>query len=131
MKIESLKGFFADGTSLDVLRLDLPDPLTGGNKSFKLKYNILEMKSSGLKKLVTFGGAFSNHIAAVAAAGKKENIQTTGIIRGDELAKDSNAVLKFASSCGMDFHFVSREKYRERNNSGFLESILQNRRMDQ
>jgi 1-aminocyclopropane-1-carboxylate deaminase len=123
--MQTLEDFFGKENSLDVLRLDLPDPLTGGNKSFKLKYNIREMKSSGLNKLVTFGGAFSNHIAAVAAAGKKENIQTVGIIRGDELNKDSNAVLKFAASCGMNFHFVSREKYRERNDPDFLKNILE------
>lgn len=126
MRIETLEDFFGNGNSLDILRLDLPAPLSGGNKSFKLNYNIRAMKEAGLNTLVTFGGAFSNHIAAVANAGKKEKIKTIGIIRGNELNENSNAVLKFASQCGMEMFFVSREKYRERNEPGFIEAIFSN-----
>lgn len=125
-QIDVLENFFGDGedNSLAVLRLDLPDPLSGGNKSFKLKYNLEEMKRLGFNKLITFGGAFSNHIAAVANAGKKNNFETIGIIRGNELDNNSNTVLKFASSCGMKLVFISREDYRKRNDSEFIDELL-------
>jgi 1-aminocyclopropane-1-carboxylate deaminase len=124
-RIDVLHDFFDDGNSLAVLRLDLPDPLAGGNKSFKLKYNLEEMKWRRLNRLLTFGGAFSNHIAAVANAGRKNNFETTGIIRGDELNADSNAILKYASGCGMKLIFVSREEYRRRNDPEFIDELLQ------
>jgi 1-aminocyclopropane-1-carboxylate deaminase len=108
---------------VDILRLDLPDPVTGGNKTFKLKYNVEEMRRQGLNRLLTFGGAFSNHIAAVAAAGKRNGFETAGIIRGEELNEDSNAVLKFAASCGMKLVFVSRENYRRRNEEDFCKIL--------
>jgi 1-aminocyclopropane-1-carboxylate deaminase/D-cysteine desulfhydrase-like pyridoxal-dependent ACC family enzyme len=95
-----------------VLRLDLIHPFISGNKWYKLKYNLEEFHRLGKEYLVTFGGAFSNHIVATAAAGKEFGIKTIGIIRGEELNKNSNAVLQFASACGMELVFVSREEYR-------------------
>ncbi len=124
--IQILPGFFNElsGNSLSILRLDLPDPLSGGNKSFKLKYNLEEMERLGFKKLLTFGGAFSNHIAAVATAGLKKNIATIGIIRGDELHANSNSVLKYATQCGMNLIFVSRDEYRKRNDQEFCKMLI-------
>ncbi len=124
-QIDILQDFFGDGHSLSVLRLDLPDPLSGGNKSYKLKYNLEEMQRLGLNTLITFGGAFSNHVAAVATAGKNFGFETIGIIRGDELNADSNAVLKHATSCGMKTVFISREDYRKRNDPDFINELLQ------
>lgn len=124
-QIDLLSNFWNDGDSLAVLRLDLPDPLAGGNKSFKLKYNLEEMKWRGLNRLLTFGGAFSNHIAAVANAGKQNKFETVGIIRGEELNTDSNAVLKYAAACGMKLGFISREDYRRRNDPEFINELLQ------
>jgi 1-aminocyclopropane-1-carboxylate deaminase len=121
---EQFTGSIGQAASLSILRLDLPDPLSGGNKSFKLKYNLVEMKRLGYNKLLTFGGAFSNHIAAAAHAGRKNNFETIGIIRGDELDKDSNTVLKYASECGMKLIFVSREEYRKRNDVQFIEELM-------
>jgi 1-aminocyclopropane-1-carboxylate deaminase len=121
-RIEQFTGIA--GETLSILRLDLPDPLSGGNKSFKLKYNLVEMNRLGHSRLLTFGGAFSNHIAAVANAGRKNNFETIGIIRGDELRQDSNAVLKYATECGMKLIFVSREEYRKRNDAEFIEELL-------
>ncbi|HEU4717567.1 MAG TPA: pyridoxal-phosphate dependent enzyme [Bacteroidia bacterium] len=108
---------------ISVLRLDLPDPVSGGNKFFKLKYNLTAMREEGKEHLLTFGGAFSNHIAAVAAAGKREKIKTTGIIRGEELNIHSNEVLRFASSCGMQLRFISRGDYRRREDPAFLAAL--------
>ena len=73
--------------NLHVLRLDLNHSHVSGNKLFKLKYNLEEAKKQGKKMLLTFGGAFSNHIAATAAAGKEHNFNTIGIIRGEKPAE--------------------------------------------
>ena len=102
--------------SLHIKREDLLHPIISGNKFRKLKYNIEEAKIKGYKKLLTFGGAFSNHIVAVAAAGKEFHFQTVGIIRGDELQDkiSENPTLKQAQELGMHFIFVSREEYRNK-----------------
>jgi 1-aminocyclopropane-1-carboxylate deaminase len=96
-----------------VLRLDLIHSFVSGNKWHKLKYNVEEFKRLGKEYLVTFGGAYSNHIVATAAAGKAFEIKTVGIIRGEELTPNSNEVLQFASKCGMQLVFVSRDEYRK------------------
>lgn len=106
--------YFPGLASLGILRLDLPDPVGGGNKIYKQKYHIEAFQHSGAKAILTFGGAFSNHIAAMAYAGKKHSIPMIGIIRGEELKPESNAVLQFASTSGMQLHFVSREEYGRR-----------------
>lgn len=101
------------------LRLDLIDIVTGGNKYFKLKYNLLRAKELGKNTILSFGGAFSNHIAALAAEGKKQGLKTIGIIRGEELTAESNHTLKRASEEGMQLYFVNREEYRNKNTSEF------------
>jgi len=100
-----------------VLRLDEIHPYISGNKWFKLKYNLEEFFRQEKKYLVTFGGAYSNHIMAVAAAGKDLGIKTIGIIRGDELDETSNPALSFASQCGMKLFFISRDEYRHARNN--------------
>ncbi len=102
------------GVEVNVLRLDLIHPVTGGNKFFKLKYNLEEAKKSNCKSILSFGGAYSNHIAALASAGKKCGIKTIGIIRGESAI--SNITLNRAAADGMELHFVLREKYREYRN---------------
>ena len=104
-------------------------PFVSGNKFRKLKYNLQQAKSENKKTLLTFGGAYSNHIVATAVAGAIQGFQTIGIIRGDELRKNleatlkSNATLRKASEHGMKFVFVSREQYRDKSNSDFLQSL--------
>lgn len=106
-------------------REDLIHPFVSGNKFRKLKYNLLQANTENQSTLLTFGGAYSNHIAAVAYAGKENGFQTIGIIRGDELADKiaSNPTLKFAQECGMQFEFVSREDYRLKTEATFLEQL--------
>ena len=106
-------------------REDLIHPIVSGNKYRKLKYNLKEAKKQRFKTLLTFGGAFSNHIAAVAQAGKEFGFQTIGVIRGEELINNTeeNPTLKFARQCGMNFKFVPREVYRNKTSKGFLESL--------
>lgn len=104
-------------------RDDLLHPQISGNKWRKLKYNLLESERLGKKTLLTFGGAYSNHIYAVAAAGKEYGFKTIGIIRGEEY-NPLNPTLKFASDCGMELHYLNRSTYRNRNNKNFQEELL-------
>lgn len=104
---------------LFVKREDLIHPEIPGNKYWKLFYNVrdhLAAEASG-PILITFGGAYSNHIAAVAALGREIGAETIGVIRGDELRDKwrSNPTLVKAAKIGMTFRFVSREEYREKN----------------
>lgn len=114
-----------NGISLTIKREDLLHPYISGNKFRKLKYNIVFAKNNGYKTLLTFGGAYSNHIAATAAAGQEYGIKTIGIIRGEELESTSNPTLDFAKSCGMQLYFVSREEYRRKDEPDFIESLKQ------
>jgi 1-aminocyclopropane-1-carboxylate deaminase len=114
---------------LFIKREDLIHPFVSGNKFRKLKYNLQEAKKLKKKALLTFGGAYSNHIVATAVAGKLAGFKTFGIIRGDELGKnlketlEENATLREAHKNGMKFHFVSRELYRQKSSFGFIEKM--------
>ena len=101
---------------LFIKREDLTHPEISGNKYWKMFYNVKKYleKEVSERKIITFGGAFSNHIAAAAALGKEFGIKTLGIIRGNEL-EDSwqeNPTLFSAHQNGMSFRFVTRETYR-------------------
>lgn len=108
-----------------IRREDLIHPFVSGNKFRKLKYNLLQAIKKNHHTLLTFGGAYSNHIAATAYAGKESGFKTIGIIRGDELASKikENPTLKFAQDCGMKFEFVSREQYRMKESSDFISKL--------
>lgn len=118
-----------NGVSIHLKREDLLHPEVSGNKFRKLKYNIAEATSQKRQILLTFGGAYSNHIAATAAAGKISGFKTIGVIRGEELAEDlektlqENPTLRFAHGCGMEFHFISRSDYREKTSEAFIEDL--------
>ncbi len=101
------------GVHVYMLRTDLNHPHISGNKLYKLKYNLEAAWRSNKSSLLTFGGAFSNHIAAVAAAGKTYGFKTIGIIRGEEY-NPLNATLQFASDQGMQLEYVSRDLYRQK-----------------
>jgi 1-aminocyclopropane-1-carboxylate deaminase len=102
-------------------RDDLIDKEISGNKWRKLKYNI---KSANGLPILTFGGAFSNHIAATASAGSRLGIKSIGVIRG-ERTNPLNNTLQQAEDYGMHLHFVSRREYRLKNNPEFIESLPQ------
>jgi 1-aminocyclopropane-1-carboxylate deaminase len=110
---------------LFIRREDLIHPFVSGNKFRKLKYNLLQAKKEKHHTLLTFGGAFSNHIAATAFAGKENGFQTIGIIRGEELETKikENPTLQFAQDCGMKFEFVSREAYRQKESEDFVSKL--------
>ena len=106
-------------------REDKIHPFISGNKYRKLKFNLIEARNQNKTKLLTFGGAFSNHIAAVAAAGKNLNFSTVGIIRGEELFSkiSKNSTLSFAQHCGMELKFISREQYRDKTSLKYIDTL--------
>ncbi len=114
---------------LFVKREDEIHPFVSGNKFRKLKYNIAAAKHQKKETLLTFGGAFSNHIVATAVAGKETGFKTIGVIRGDELGKDiektlaGNETLREAHRNGMQFKFVSRVAYREKISESFINQL--------
>ena len=112
------------GVRLLVKREDLNHPFVSGNKWWKLKYNLAEAKRLGKKKLLTFGGAYSNHIYATAAAAKEIGFESVGIIRGEE-TQPLNSTLTFAKAQGMHLHYVSREAYRNKTDATFLNCLTE------
>ena len=118
-----------NGISLFLKREDLLHPHVSGNKFRKLKYNLKNAIFEGYQTLLTFGGAYSNHIAATAAAAKESGFKSIGIIRGGELGQDlqqtlqQNPTLNFAYSCGMQLHFVSRSDYRQKTSEDFVQQL--------
>ena len=116
---------FKSDISLSLKREDLIHPIISGNKYRKLKHNIAFAESNNHETLLTFGGAFSNHIAATAEAGRIFGFKTIGIIRGEELQDkiNENPTLKYAKSCGMTFKFVSRAEFKYKSTTSFLEKL--------
>ncbi len=111
-----------DYQNLYIKREDLIHPAISGNKWYKLKYNLVEAERQGFSTLLTFGGAYSNHIYAVAAAGNLFGFKTIGIIRGEEHLP-LNPTLDFASNNGMELHYVRRSEYRRKSYPEFLEKL--------
>lgn len=109
---------------IGVLRLDLIDPDVSGNKWFKLKHNINQAILEHKTSILTFGGAFSNHIAATAKVCQLANLQSIGIIRGEETAL-TNSTLSVAIKNGMQLHFVTRENYQNKNSPFYLTELQQ------
>ena len=110
--------------NITVKRLDLVHPQISGNKFFKLKYNFLKAQSLGLKNILTFGGAYSNHIAATAYAAHLFGFTSVGIIRGEELAnKPLNPTLSNAEQFGMRLVFVSRDFYKQKQQAEYLNEL--------
>lgn len=111
--------------SLAIKREDLLHPQISGNKYRKLKYNLIEAKKKGFKTLLTFGGAYSNHIVATAYAGKKEGFHTIGVIRGEELVHSwqQNPTLQLAVEHGMRLHFITRGQYQRKEEESVLNTL--------
>lgn len=110
------------GLRVIVKREDLNHPSVSGNKWWKLKHNLESAKREGQNTLLTFGGAFSNHIYATAAAAQELGFKSIGIIRGEEVLP-LNPTLAFAKDCGMKLHFVSREDYRKKSEESFIKRL--------
>lgn len=111
---------------ISIKRLDLIHPQISGNKFFKLKYNLLAARQQGFEKVLTFGGAYSNHIAATAFAAHQFGFQSLGMIRGEELAqRPLNPTLATAQQFGMQLEFISRNAYRQKDQPDFLQHLQQ------
>ena len=109
---------------MEVMRLDQVHPKVSGNKFFKLKYNLDEALKQKHQQVLTFGGAYSNHIYATATAAKIVNLNSIGIIRG-ELLDSQNPTLGHAKAVGMVIKGISRESYQDKTNPKFLEQLRQ------
>ncbi len=107
------------GVRIVVKREDLNHPHVSGNKWWKLKGVMDEARLQGKTTLITFGGAFSNHIVATAAAARESGLKSIGIIRGERILP-LNTSLAFAEQQGMQLEFVSREVYRSKTDPEFL-----------
>lgn len=110
-------------SSILVKRDDLIDPIVSGNKWRKLKYYFLAAEYEKKDTILTFGGAFSNHLIATAKAGKLANYKTIGIVRGDELNENSNSILQQCSAWGMQLEFIPRSTYLLRTDKSFLNHL--------
>lgn len=109
------------GIKLIIRRDDLIDPYQSGNKFYKLFYNLLAAKERGIPQLLSFGGAYSNHLYALAAAGHTAGVRTVGVVRG-ERPTILSPTLQDAEAWGMKLCFVSRSEYRA-DKAGLLESL--------
>jgi 1-aminocyclopropane-1-carboxylate deaminase len=108
--------------NVSVLRLDLIHELISGNKWFKLKYNLEDASNESYDTVLTFGGAFSNHILATAVACKLAGVKSIGVIRG-ERDSENNPTLSKAKAYGMQLHFVSREEYKNKTEESFISEL--------
>jgi 1-aminocyclopropane-1-carboxylate deaminase len=109
------------GVQLLMKRDDLIHEHISGNKWRKLKYNLREAAEQNHHTLLTFGGAYSNHIAATAFAAQKAGLSSIGVIRGEDDL--TNPTLQFAREHGMQLYFVSREDYRKKNGDDFIDGL--------
>jgi 1-aminocyclopropane-1-carboxylate deaminase len=107
---------------LFIKRDDLLHPYISGNKWRKLKYNLLEARRLGYRRLITFGGAYSNHLAAVAAAGREFGFSTMGVVRGERVLP-LNPTMKYVEECGMNLVYVSRANFKKKSNIFTSEGI--------
>ena len=116
---------FEHGIVVSVKRIDLVHPHIAGNKFYKLKYNLQAAREQGKTLLISFGGAYSNHIHALAHAAHEYGFQALGIIRGQELAEQPlNPTLQDAAALGMQLQFISRADYRQKHTPEFLQAAL-------
>ena len=111
-----------DDYRVDVLRLDLLHPEISGNKWFKLKLNLEEAKRQGKSTILTFGGPYSNHIAATAAAASINGFKSIGIIRGENSYAENHTLSKAATQ-GMSLKFIGRNEYRNKHKVDWLKNV--------
>lgn len=118
---DNVSSFYQRKIEVDVLRLDKISPIISGNKWFKLRYYIEEVLSQQKKGILTFGGAWSNHIVATAAACKESGLQSVGIIRGEE-PKEKSPTQQQAHELGMKLIYISRSDYQLKKIPGEIEA---------
>jgi 1-aminocyclopropane-1-carboxylate deaminase/D-cysteine desulfhydrase-like pyridoxal-dependent ACC family enzyme len=109
----------ATNISTDILRLDLLHPVVSGNKWFKLKGHLQQALHSSANRIITYGGAWSNHLVATAYAARQVGLAATGIVRG-ERPSSLSATLISAIEYGMQLEFIGRQEYAKKDQPGFL-----------
>ncbi|MFM2207382.1 MAG: hypothetical protein RL213_1357 [Bacteroidota bacterium] len=114
--------FLQAGIRLTVLREDLRHPVLGGNKAWKLKYNLERALHENCRHIVSFGGAWSNHLTALAAACRLDQLQLHAFIRGEEAP--SNDRTRYWESLGAKLYYLSRSEYRLKDNDDFIGDVL-------
>jgi 1-aminocyclopropane-1-carboxylate deaminase/D-cysteine desulfhydrase-like pyridoxal-dependent ACC family enzyme len=114
--------FLSSGVQLFIKHEELNHPTVSGNKWWKLKYNLEQAKILNYDTVLTFGGAYSNHIYSTAAAAKELGLKSIGVIRGEETLP-LNSTLAFAKECGMNLTYVSREAYRTKTEEAFIAQL--------
>jgi len=119
----TIDSFSQRGIRLLVKRDDLIHEEVSGNKWRKLKYNVELCNARKKSGILTFGGAYSNHLLATASACKQLDVSSIGIVRGDELNKNSNETLRKCSELGMELVFFPRNEYKLRHEKAFIESL--------
>lgn len=113
----------SDLRCIDMLRLDLLHPVISGNKWYKLKYNLQYVAEAGYTTVLTFGGAYSNHLVATAAAAKEKQVKAIAIVRGTYAAHELTPTLKDCTELGMQLVFVTREEYAKKNDEQWLQEL--------
>lgn len=113
------KLFRQKGVNVFIKRDDLIHPILSGNKYRKLKFNLLNAEKLGFRKILSFGGAYSNHLYAMAGVAKFTSFEVEMIVRGEELNEFSSPTLKFAADCGVQLTFVNRTAYRNKEKLSF------------
>lgn len=123
--LDDITSFFTPDrpVSVLVLRLDRLHPVISGNKWFKLKHNLEAVMEAGFKQVITFGGAYSNHLVATAAAAKACGLSSLGIVRGFHGQAQPTATLRTCADLGMRLHFISREQYALKDAPSFLSAL--------
>lgn len=114
--------FLQKQVTLSVLRLDKIHPVISGNKLFKLHYFLTEALQSSHKTVLTFGGAYSNHLAATAFACASLKLKSIGIVRGEQPVKLS-PTLQQCMNDGMQLKFISRQQFAEKENASFINAL--------
>ncbi len=109
---------------IDMLRLDMLHPVISGNKWFKLKHNLNDALAKGFDTILTFGGAYSNHLLATAAAVKEYDLKSIGVVRGIYPEEELSPTLLECISNGMQLEFISREEYAKKDNDDWLKKLL-------
>lgn len=118
----SLNSAISHDISISMVRADLLHPLASGNKIFKLLPNLQFAKDNSYSEILSFGGAFSNHIHALALMTQKHGLKSIGIIRGEK-EYATNPTLQDAQNAGMKLVFVSRKDYKRRNETEYLSEL--------
>lgn len=123
--VQDLKGFASVATiQVQMLRLDAIHPIISGNKWYKLKHNIQEALQQEAKGVLTFGGAFSNHLIATAAAAFHSGLASVGVVRGISAPDKLKPVLQQCTEYGMQLQFVTREEYAQKSEFSFQQQLL-------